>query len=44
MTFSNSISFLVIQEYGKGAAAEILTVFEHVYDIACVGVPGISTF
>ena len=33
--FSNSITFTVINEYGKGAAVEIESVFRPVYHVAC---------
>ena len=34
-TFSNSISFTIINKYDKGAVAQILTVFWTVYHVAC---------
>ena len=34
-TLFNSITFTVINEFGKGAAVEIETVFWPVYHIAC---------
>ena len=36
-TLSNSITFTVINEYGKGGAIEIQTVFWPVYNVACQG-------
>ena len=36
-TLSNSITFTVINEYGKGGAIEIQTVFWPVYHVACQG-------
>ena len=37
-TLSNSITFTEINEYGKGAALVIETVFWPVYHVACKGV------
>ena len=34
-TLSNSITFTLINEYGKGAVVEIETVFWPVYHVAC---------
>ena len=34
-TFSNSITFTVINESGKGAAVEIETVFWPFYQVVC---------
>ena len=34
-TFSNSITFKAINEYGKGAAVETESVFPPVYHVAC---------
>ena len=36
-TISNSITFTVINEFGKGAVIEIETVFWPVYHVACQG-------
>ena len=33
--FSNSITFIVIHEYGKGAVRDIESVFWSVYHVAC---------
>ena len=44
MTFSNSISYPLIDNYGKGVAVKIGTVFERVYHVACRRVMGNSTF
>ena len=34
-TFSNSITWEVIDEYDKGPVMQISTVFGHVYHVAC---------
>ena len=34
----NSITFTVMNKYGKGAVVEIETVFQPVYNVACQGV------
>ena len=34
-TFSNSTAFTVINEYGKGVAVQIWTVFGPIYHVAC---------
>ena len=36
--FSNSITFKVINKYGKGAGVKIESVFSRVYHVACRGV------
>ena len=38
MTFANSITFTVINEYGKGAAVDTESVFWPIYHVACRGV------
>ena len=37
LTFSATITFTVINEYGKGADIEIESVFRLVYHVACLG-------
>ena len=44
VTFSNFIAFTMMNEYGKGAAVEIKSVFGPVYNVACGGVISNSTF
>ena len=43
-TLSNSITFTVVNEYGKGAVLDIETVFWPVYQVACQGVLCNGTF
>ena len=43
-TLSNLITFKVIDEYGKGALIEILTVFWPFYYVSCQGVICNGTF
>ena len=40
-TLSNSITFTVINEYGKGAAVEIESIFRPVYHVAYREFPGL---
>ena len=42
--FSNSITFTVINQYGKGAGVKIESVFRPVYHVACRGVPSNGSF
>ena len=44
VTFSNSITFTVIKEYGKGDGAETGSLFPPVYHVACRGVISNGTF
>ena len=44
MTFSNSITFTAINEYGKSVAVEIESVFPPVYHVACGEVLSNGTF
>ena len=44
VTFSNSITFTVINEYGKGVSVVIELVFWPVYHVACRGVISNGTF
>ena len=43
-TFSNSITFTVINQYGKGPGVKIEAVFLHVYHVACRGVLSNGSF
>ena len=42
--FSNSITFIVINQYGKGAGIKIESVFRPVYHAACRGVLSNGSF
>ena len=42
--FSDSTTFKVINEYGEGAAVQILTLFGPAYHVACPRVPRKRTF
>ena len=44
VTFSNSITFTEINEYGKGVAVETESVFQQVYHDACQWVISNETF
>ena len=44
VTFSNSINFAVINEYGKGSGVEIESVIRPVYHVICQGVISNGTF
>ena len=44
VTFANSITFTVIDEYGKGASVEIESVFRPIYQVACLWVISNGTF
>ena len=44
MTFSDSIAFKVVNEYGTGAVVQISTVFGPVYYVACQSVVWSESF
>ena len=44
VTFSDSITFAVIKEYGKGAAIETESGFRPVYHVACQKILSNRTF
>ena len=44
VTFSNSITFTLINEYGKGAVVEIETALWPVYHVACQWALSKATF